>query len=100
MERTRSETTDVGPTISCGASTRPPAQLWFHVHPSGTGSSAFVRVSRSDQRTCRQVSNSEAVLDEVAGLAVPPTLQAGVLLQRRLQHVVAAQALKKRVSRC
>lgn len=51
--------------------------------------------------TCGQVSNSEAVLDQVAGLAVPPTLQAGVLLQRRLQHVVTAQALKgTRVRRC
>lgn len=44
-------------------------------------------------RTSRQVTHVEAVRDAVAGLAVTPTLQAGVLLLRRLQHVVTAQAL-------
>lgn len=47
------------------------------------------------QRTSRQVAHSEAVLDPVAGLSVAPTLQAGVFLLRRLQHVVAAQTLKR-----
>lgn len=42
-----------------------------------------------------QVAGSEAVLDAVAGLAVTPTLQTGVLLLRRLQHVVAAHTLMK-----
>lgn len=47
------------------------------------------------QRTSRQVAYSEAVLDPVAGLSVAPTLQAGVFPLRRLQHVVAAQTLKR-----
>lgn len=42
-----------------------------------------------------QVAGSEAVLDTVAGLAVTPALQTGVLLLRRLQHVVAAHTLMK-----
>lgn len=47
------------------------------------------------QRTSRQVAHSEAALDPVAGLSVAPTLQAGVFLLRRLQHVVAAQTLRR-----
>lgn len=47
------------------------------------------------QRTSWQVAYREAVLDTVAGLSVTPTLQAGVFLLRRLQHVVTAQTLKK-----
>jgi len=43
--------------------------------------------------TSWQVVHSEAVLDKVAGLPVTPALQAGVLLLRRLQHVVTAQTL-------
>lgn len=45
-------------------------------------------------RTSWQVAHREAVLDAVAGLSITPTLQAGVLLLRRLQHVVTAQTLK------
>lgn len=51
------------------------------------------RIRNIIYRTGWQVAHSEAVLDVVAGLAVTPTLQAGVLLLRRLQHVVAAQTL-------
>lgn len=40
-----------------------------------------------------QVAYREAVLDSVAGLSVTPTLQAGVFLLRRLQHIVTAQTL-------
>lgn len=47
------------------------------------------------QRTSWQVAYREAVLDTVAGLSGTPTLQAGVFLLRRLQHVVTAQTLKK-----
>lgn len=46
-------------------------------------------------RTSWQVAYREAVLDTVAGLSVTPTLQAGVFLLRRLQHVVTAQTLEK-----
>lgn len=49
--------------------------------------------------TSWQVANREAVLDAVAGLSVTPTLQAGVFLLRRIQHVVTAQALRKEQSR-
>ena len=47
------------------------------------------------QRTSGQVADREAVPDLVAGLSVPPTLQAGVLLLRRLQHVVTAETLRE-----
>lgn len=47
------------------------------------------------QRTGWQVAYREAVLDTVAGLSITPTLQAGVFLLRRLQHVVTAQTLEK-----
>ena len=51
---------------------------------------------RNDRkRTSWQVAHREAVLDPVAGLSITPTLQAGVFLLRRLQHVVTAQTLKK-----
>lgn len=43
-----------------------------------------------------QVACDEAVLDAVAGPSITPTLQAGVLLLRRLQHVVTAQTLERR----
>lgn len=46
-------------------------------------------------RTSWQVSHGEGVLYKVAGLSVTPTLQAGVFLLRRLQHVVTAQTLEK-----
>lgn len=47
------------------------------------------------QRTSLQVLQGEAVVDTVAGLSAPPTLQAGVFLLRRLQHVVTAQTLQR-----
>lgn len=50
-------------------------------------------------RTSWQVANREAVLNAVAGLSVTPTLQAGVFLLRRIQHVVTAQTLRKEQSR-
>lgn len=49
---------------------------------------------KSQHRTSWQVASVEGVLDKVAGLAAAPTLQAGVFLLGRLQHVVTAQALK------
>lgn len=47
-------------------------------------------------RTFWHVAYREAVLDTVAGLSVTPTLQAGVFLLRRLQHVVTAETLKEK----
>lgn len=42
------------------------------------------------QSTCWQAAHREGVVNTVAGLSVTPTLQAGVFLLRRLQHVVTA----------
>lgn len=46
------------------------------------------------QRTSLQLLQGEAVVDTVAGLSAPPTLQARVFLLGRLQHVVTAQTLQ------
>lgn len=48
--------------------------------------------------TSRQVAYREVVLDRVAGLSVTPTLQAGVFLLRRLQHVVTTQTLEEKTN--
>lgn len=53
-----------------------------------------ITLKKSKHLTSRHVAYSEGVLDEVAGLTVAPTLQAGVFLLRRLQHVVAAKPLQ------
>lgn len=47
------------------------------------------------QRTSLQLLQGEAAVHTVAGFSGPPTLQAGVLLLRRLQHVVTAQTLQR-----
>lgn len=52
--------------------------------------------SKNLLRTSRQVADGEGVLDQGAGLSVAPTLQAGVFLLQRLQHVVTAQTLQKK----
>lgn len=55
----------------------------------------MVKVGEKLKRTSLQVLQGEPVVDTVAGLSAPPTLQAGVFLLRRLQHVVTAQTLHK-----
>lgn len=57
-------------------------------------SDRLISEEKKVQRTIGQVTDREAVLDTVAGLSVPPTLQAGILLLGRLQHAVAAQTLR------
>lgn len=45
--------------------------------------------------TVGQVVGGEAVFDAVARLSAAPTLQAGVLLLGRPQHVVTTQTLRR-----
>lgn len=58
-----------------------------------TDSEAGRRVDSSV--TVGQVVGGEAVFDAVARLSAAPTLQAGVLLLGRPQHVVTTQTLRR-----